>query len=140
MGPTPRRVLVAIAVIGLAVDAYTHLDLAPLYSHSATAVSQAQLFQAEAVLAILAGLALIARATALVATVAFLVAAGGLALLLLYRFVDVGELGPLPNMYEPLWYDEKSISAWAEAVAAVASGALVVLGVRARRRPLPSSG
>jgi hypothetical protein len=58
-------------------------------------------------------------------------------LLLLYRFVDVGELGPLPNMYEPLWYDEKSAAAWGEAVAATASAALVLLVVR-EPRPLRS--
>ena len=137
MRPTLRRVLVAIAVIGLGIDAYTHLDLAPLYSHSATAISQEQLFRVEAVLAMLAGVVLVVRPDTLTAGVAFLVAAGGLALLLLYRFVDVGELGPLPNMYEPLWYDEKSVAAWGETAAAAASAALVLLGMR-ERRPLRS--
>jgi hypothetical protein len=137
MRPILRGVLVVIAVIGLGIDAYTHFDLASLYSHSATAITQEQLFWVEAIVAILAGLTLIVRPTKVTAGVAFLVAAGGLALLLLYRFVDVGELGPLPNMYEPLWYDEKSAAAWGEAVAATASAALVLLVAR-EPRPLRS--
>jgi hypothetical protein len=50
---------------------------------------------------------------------AFLVAAAGLAAVLLYRYVDVGAFGPFPNMYEPLWYAEKSRSAIAEAIGTV---------------------
>jgi hypothetical protein len=44
---------------------------------------------------------------------------------LLYGYIDVGGFGPLPDMYDPIWYTEKTISAVAEAVAAV--GALCLL-------------
>ena len=33
---------------------------------------------------------------------------------LLYRYVNVPMLGPLPAMYEPVWFLEKSLSAVAE--------------------------
>ena len=65
------------------------------------------------------------------ALVAFLVAAGGLGAVLLYAYVDVGGFGPLPNMYDPIWYPEKTISAIAEAVAAVGALALLTLPYRA---------
>jgi hypothetical protein len=39
---------------------------------------------------------------------------------LLYRYVDVGSLGPLPNMYENTWdVPGKVLSAWAEGAAVV---------------------
>jgi len=56
-----------------------------------------------------------------------LIAAGGVGAVLLYAYIDVGGFGPLPNMYEPIWYPEKTISAVAEAVAALAALGLVLL-------------
>jgi hypothetical protein len=53
----------------------------------------------------------------------------------LYRYVDVGAFGPVPNMYDPFWAPaEKTLSAVAEAVAALAALALfVIFHVQARR-------
>ena len=46
------------------------------------------------------------------------VAASALAAVLLYRYVDVGALGPLPDMYENTWQvPGKLLSAYAEAAA-----------------------
>lgn len=131
-----RWALVAITVIGLGIDAYTHFDLAGMYAFNKTSVvSEATLFRIEAVLAILAAIAILIRRNLLTATFALLVAAGGLALLLLYRYVNVGKIGPLPNMYDPLWFKEKTISAIGEAVAVVgALGLLIEASVRRRRR------
>ncbi|MFI9158730.1 hypothetical protein [Kitasatospora aureofaciens] len=64
---------------------------------------------------------------------AWLVAACGLGALLLRRHVGVGALGPLPNMYEPIWFDEKIRAAWAEGIA---TAALTVLLLGHRRRPV----
>jgi hypothetical protein len=58
---------------------------------------------------------------------AFLIAAGGLGALLLYGYVDVGGFGPFPDMYDPIWYKEKTISAIAETVAAVGALGLLLL-------------
>ena len=54
---------------------------------------------------------------------ALLVAASALATVLLYRYVDVGSLGPLPDMYENTWHvPGKLLSAFAEAAAVVFAG------------------
>jgi hypothetical protein len=134
MNPTARWALTALAVIGLGIDAYTHFDLAHDYVFNKTStVSQGTLFRVEAVLAILAALAVILRATWWTAAIALAVAGGGLALLLVYRYVNVGVIGPLPNMYEPIWYHEKEVSAAGEALAVLASLGLLVPHLGRRR-------
>src|SRR5262245_23380918 len=56
---------------------------------------------------------------------------------LLYRFVDVGVLGALPNLYEPKWaLPAKLASAWAEAAGSLL--AAVGTGVRWRWPSQPS--
>ena len=123
-----RTVLTVIVAAGLAIDAYVHLDLASTYDVVKTStLSQGDLFRVEAVLAIVAGVALLVRPRRYTAWFAFLVSAGGVAAVLVYRWVDVGKLGPLPNMYEPYWYGEKTLSLVAEAIAAVAAAILLVL-------------
>jgi hypothetical protein len=123
-----RTVLTVIVAAGLAIDAYVHLDLASTYDVVKTSpLSQGDLFRVEAALAIVAGVALLVRPRRYTAWFAFLVSAGGVAVVLLYRWVDVGKLGPLPNMYEPYWYGEKTLSLVAEAIAAVAAAVLLVL-------------
>jgi hypothetical protein len=86
----------------------------------------------EAGVAGLAALLVLLTRTQIGVMVAFLVAAGGVGAVLLYEYVDVGAVGPLPNMYEPLSYPEKTYSLIAEAVAALAALALLALQ-RARR-------
>ena len=130
-----RTVLTVVVVAGLAVDAFVHFDLAAGYAGvKSSALSQADLFRAEGTVAVIAGLALLVRPRRYTAVFAFLVSAGGTAAVLLYRYVDVGAFGPLPNMYEPLWFPEKTLSAWAEGVAALVALALVAaIHLRARR-------
>jgi hypothetical protein len=51
------------------------------------------------------------------------VAASALAAVLLYRYVDLGVLGPLPDIYENTWQvPGKLLSAYAEGAAAVLAG------------------
>jgi hypothetical protein len=130
-----RTVLAVVVVAGLAIDAYVHFDLASTYQGvKSDVVSQGDLFRAEGAVAVLAAAALLARPRRYTAAIAFLVAAGGAAAVLLYRYVDVGAFGPLPNMYEPVWYPKKTLSAWAEGVAALAALALLIaIHLRARR-------
>jgi hypothetical protein len=128
-----RTTLTVVVVAGLALDAYVHFDLASAYERVASStLSQADLFRTEGVLAVLAAVAVLVRPRRYTAALAFLVSAGGTAAVLLYRYVDVGAVGPLPNMYEPLWYPEKTLSAWAEGIAALA--ALALLAVMQLRR------
>jgi hypothetical protein len=129
-----RTVLTVIVAAGLAIDAYVHLDLASTYDVVKTStLSQGDLFRVEAALAIVAGVALLVRPRRYTAWFAFLVSAGGVAAVLVYRWADVGKLGPLPNMYEPYWYGEKTLSLVAEAIAAVAAAVLLVLMYRRAR-------
>src|SRR5450759_1291936 len=124
-----HRMLTLVTAAGLGVDAYVHWHLASgfdtLTGTVSSHISQGQLFRLEAALAVIAILLMLLTRHRLGALVAFLIAAGGLAAVLLYGYIDVGGFGPLPDMYDPIWYPEKTISAVAEAVAAV--GALCLL-------------
>jgi hypothetical protein len=126
--PPPRRALRVLrgaarllAAAGLAVDAYVHAHLAGRYDAVTESISQGTLFRIEAGLAALAALLVLIWRRPAPDFFAWLVAAGGLALLLVYRYVDVGTLGPVPNMYEPLWTTDKRLSAIAQAVAVLAT-------------------
>jgi len=120
-----------VVAAGLGVDAYVHWQLAPgfdgIQGTASPHISQGGLFRLEAALALIAMLLVLLTRHRFGAVVAFLVAAGGLGAVLLYAYVDVGALGPLPNMYDPIWYPEKTISAIAEVVAAVGALALLTL-------------
>jgi hypothetical protein len=123
-----RWALVLAALVGLGFDAYTHLDLASLYSHNTTGtVNEGVLFQIEAALAIVAGLLLVLRQNIVTTAFAVLVSGGGAFVLLLYRYVDVGKIGPIPNMYDPEFFPEKTQSLTGEFIAFGA--ALVLLGM-----------
>jgi hypothetical protein len=68
---------------------------------------------------------------------AFVVALAGVVAVLLYRYVDVGAFGPLPDMFDPTWYPQKTLSLVAEALAAAAAGTLL-LTVTPRRGTWPA--
>ena len=127
-----------ITAAGLAYDAFVHADLAANYDHAAGgSITQGQLFLVEAGVASAAALLVVLVGRWIGFTLAFLVAASALGAVLLYRYVDVGSLGPLPNMYEPIWYGEKTRSAWAEGVAlGTAAIGLVLAAYTTKRRPV----
>lgn len=129
-----QAALTAVVVAGLAVDAYVHFDLASAFQNvKSSTLSEAELFRAEAVVSVIAAVALLVRPRRSTAAFAFLVAAAGTVAVLLYRYVDVGAFGPVPDMYDPFWAPaEKNISAIAEAAAAFAALGLVVMFVRTR--------
>jgi hypothetical protein len=113
--------LLRLAVFaGLGVDAYIHLHLAPDAGHTGT-ITATTLFWVQGVLAAVVALLVLIRPRPVPYLIAFLVAASALGAVLLYRYVDVGTLGPLPEMYEPVWYTDKVTAAVAEAVATVAA-------------------
>ncbi|MDN3292586.1 hypothetical protein QWM81_00695 [Streptomyces ficellus] len=119
----------ALAAVGLAVDASVHAHLADRYDAATATISQGTLFRVEAALAALAALLVLAWRRAAADAFAWLVAAGGLAALLVYRYVNVGGIGPLPNMYEPTWFTEKYVVAAAQVLAIVAA-TLLLTGIR----------
>jgi hypothetical protein len=121
--------LTAIVVVGLAIDAWVHFDLASAFASVKTStLSQADLFRVEASAAIVAAVALLVRPRRYTAAFAFLVAAAGTVAVVLYRYVDVGAIGPIPNMYDPYWLPTgKWLSAIGEAAASVAAFALFMM-------------
>ncbi|MEU8512773.1 hypothetical protein AB0C76_14455 [Kitasatospora sp. NPDC048722] len=127
-------VLRLVAAAGLAVDAAVHARLADQYDAVGDSISQGTLFRLESAAASLAVLLLLLWRHRAGDVFAWAVAASGLGALLLYRYVDVGAIGPLPNMYEPVWFSDKTLAAWAEGVATAALTILLLLG-RRRRHP-----
>jgi hypothetical protein len=131
--------LIALAVAAcLLVDAWVHLRDAADYDEVRTSVlSQATLFRLEGVVAIALAVALLdLPRRRLLWAVAALVLGSAFAAVLLYTYVDIGQLGPVPSMYEPTWgLPGKLLSAWAEGIGAVIAviGLLVAHGTRSRR-------
>jgi hypothetical protein len=121
-----------LAAAGLAVDAYVHADLAPQYDAVNATISQGDLFRIEAAISALAALVVLVWRRFPGDAFAWLVAAGGFALLMIYRYVDVGKWGPFPDMYEPVWFTEKWVAAVAQLVTVVAAGLLMVADLRNR--------
>jgi hypothetical protein len=105
----------------LAIDAFVHADLAGRYDPIRQSISQGNLFRIEAAVAALAALLIVAIARRETYAFAFVVAASALGAIVLYRYINVGTLGPLPNMYEPVWFTEKVVATVAEAVTVVAA-------------------
>lgn len=129
-----------LTVAGLGVDAGIHLYLAPTQPPADTSGgwSQSGLFYAEAAAAIISALLVLTAARRWTYAVAFLVAASAFGAVTLYRYVNVGPLGPLPNMYEPFWSTSKIVAAVAEAIALVtaATGLALLRSPGSRGGPL----
>ena len=128
------RLLIRLLVAaGLAVDAIVHWKIAPdLPGAEGGGIGANALFYAQAVVAAVVGVLVLAWPRRWSYAVGFLVAASALGAVLLYYFVDVGKIGPLPAMYEPVWYADKTFSAVGEGLAALAALVGIVLGRRAR--------
>jgi hypothetical protein len=105
------------------VDAVVHWQNAPAYDAIGTTLTQGALFRAEAAVAVAVGLLVLIRPRPSSWIAAMLVAASALAAVLLYRYVDVGQLGPLPDMYENSWQvPGKLLPAYAEGAAVLLAG------------------
>ena len=102
----------------LGIVALIHWQNASAYDAVTATISQGQLFRAEAAVAVAVGLLVLVRPRPSSWVAAVLVGASALAAVLLYRYVDVGSFGPLPDMYENTWQvPGKLLSAYAEAAA-----------------------
>jgi hypothetical protein len=121
-------VLRVLTAAGLGVEAYVHIHLAAHYDGitGSIGLSQGMLFRSLGAIAILVGLLVLASGSRVLHFVAFVVAAGALTLVLLYRYTNLGALGPLPNMHDPTWSGLKTLSVVGEAVATVAAAALTL--------------
>lgn len=121
----------------LAVDAVVHWRLAEDYGLAFPGgVGGDTVFRVEAVLAVLVALYLLYRDSRPAWGAALAVLASAFVAVVLYRYVQVPQLGPIPSMYEPVWFTEKTVSALAEgagALLAAAGLARVRHGRRGRR-------
>jgi hypothetical protein len=110
------------------MDAVIHLDLAGQYQAAAPGgIGQGTLFRIQAAAALLVAGFVLLRGTRTAYLGALVTAGAALAAVLLYRYVDVPPVGPLPAMYEPLWFPAKTATAVAEALATLTAG--VALGL-----------
>ncbi len=113
-------ILRLLVTVGLGVDAYVHFHLAGDVNTSGT-LSESKLFLIQGVVAIVVAVLVLILPRPLPYAIGFLVAASAFGAVVLYRYVDVGAIGPMPNMYEPIWYTEKVVTTIAEGVATVAA-------------------
>jgi hypothetical protein len=129
--PPVVLVLAVLVALGLGYDAYVHLHLASGYDLIGDTITQGALFRVEAAAAILAAALVLLTDSRLAWLFAGLVGLAGVAAVVVYRYVDVPAIGPIPAMYEPIWYGEKTWSAVAEGAVAVLC--LVREALRTRR-------
>jgi hypothetical protein len=115
----------------LGIEAAVHWQNAPAYDSVTATLSQGDLFRVETAAAVAAGLLVLVRPRPGSWAAALLVGASALAAVLVYRYVDVGAVSPLPDMYENTWQvPGKLLSAYAEAATVLLAG----LGLRTHRK------
>jgi hypothetical protein len=122
-----KIVLRLLVVAALATDAVVHFRLAPGYQlANPGGIGQGNLFYLEAAAAILVALYVLVRGSRPAFFAALLVTGSALAAVLLSTYVDLPAIGPIPSMYEPVWFFEKTLSAIAEGFGVVVS----IVGLR----------
>lgn len=130
-GPGALWVVRIGTAAALVVSAVIHFQLAPGYQQAAPGgIGQGTLFLVQAGASILAAIFVLLKNSRVAFAVAAAVALSSLAAVILYRYIQIPAVGPLPSMYEPVWYTAKVITAVAEA----AAGALALTGLAALQR------
>jgi hypothetical protein len=104
-----------LAAVALGISAYVHLHLASRYGYPGT-ISGTTVFRIQGVVAAVIAVALLLTGDKWVWLAAAALGAASFAAVVLYRYVDVGAIGPLPNMYDSTWQPspDKLLSAVAE--------------------------
>jgi hypothetical protein len=94
---TVTRVLAVVTAVLLAVDAYVHLADASQYdSFKSSVMSEGTLFRIQGVVAIVVAVAVLIWPRILTWVLALLVAGSAAVAVVLYTYVNIGPLGPLP--------------------------------------------
>src|SRR3954469_17747708 len=124
-----RLVLRVIAATCLGISAYVHLHLASRYGLPGT-ISGETIFRVQGIVAATVGVLLLVTGNKWVWAAAAVVGLASFAAVMLYRYVNVGAIGPLPNMYDSTWQPspDKLLSAIVEI--AVPILLVIDLGVR----------
>lgn len=133
--PTMGWGLRLVTAAALVIDAVVHLRLASNYQLAyPDGIGGGALFRVEAVVAVIAAVYVLVRASRASYVLAFVVALSAFVAVLLTRYVEIPPLGPIPSMHEPIWFFEKTLSAVAEGVGALtaAIGIGVTRGSRGR--------
>ncbi|GGH90926.1 hypothetical protein GCM10007170_05860 [Arthrobacter liuii] len=125
------RLLTALALF---IDAGVHFFMAPGYQYAQPGtISQGTLFLLEAAAALVAGIYVLVRGSRAAYALALLVAFSAFAAVMLYRYVDIPAIGPIPAMYDPVWFFSKTLSAVAEGAGTLlALAGLVRTGLTAK--------
>lgn len=110
-----------LGAAALAISSYVHLHGAHFYTALGNTITQADLFYAQGAIAAAVALWVLLTGQRLAWAAVALVGVASFAAVMLYRYVDVGAIGPIPNMYSPTWTPspDKLLSAYAEAAAFV---------------------
>lgn len=114
-------ILRALTAAGLVVDAIVHLRIAGDYDRVGDQITVGMLFRVESAVALIAAIAVVASSHRLASLLAGLVAASAVGGLLMSVYWQVGAIGPLPDLYEPIWFTEKKIALLAESISALAA-------------------
>jgi hypothetical protein len=108
--PARRRAVAGLrvlAVLGLGVNAFVHLRLAPVYDQLGTELTQGMLFRAEAAVAAAAAAYLAVRDSRPAWALAGLVSLAGVVAVLVTRYLSLPAVGPVPAMHDPQWTPDK---------------------------------
>lgn len=114
------RLLVAACLV---TDAVVHLLLASSYGQASAPghLSEGLLFRLESIAALAVTLLVLIRGSRATFAAAFIVAGSAFVAVVLFRYVNVPAFGPLPSMYEPVWFGKKTVTAVAEGLGAALS-------------------
>ncbi len=112
----------AVVVIGLAIDAYVHFHLASDFKNNNDGlISGDWMFRLEGLAAAVIAVLVLIWANRFTYLLAFLIAALGVAAVVLFSKYNLGRIWPMSTIYDPIWSTEKWVSLWGEAAAAVAA-------------------
>ena len=121
-GRRAELVVRGLVVVGLAVDAFVHLRMAPVMDIAAPGgIGGGNLLRDQGAASAVVAVMLLVSGRWWAYALALGVALSALGPALLYPVVDVPAIGPIPSMYDPLWSPEKVISIVGEALAAGAA-------------------
>ena len=127
-------ILRLIVAAGLAADAIVHWMFAPDMAYvEGGSIGGDDLFRIQAAVAGVVAVVVLTYGTRWAYALALLVAGSAAGAVVLYYYADPGVLGPLPDMHEPVWYLDKTISLVGVGGAALAARAgFFVAGGRRR--------
>jgi hypothetical protein len=104
-----------LAGVALAVSGYVHLHLAHRYGYPGTITGE-QLFIAQGVTALVLAVAIVVSGNRWLWAAGAALGLASFVAVMVYRYADIGAIGPLPDMYDATWQPspQKLLSAVAE--------------------------